>query len=283
MPEILEVLLDSLLDSLKLLVFLFAAYLIIEYFEHKASEKMVGTLSKFGRFSPLVGAALGVIPQCGFSVSCANLYAGKLISLGTLAAVFISTSDEAIPVLLAYPEMYGYLWKLILIKVGVGIIAGFAIDLVLRPKVAEKEIEHAHDEMHEHCHHCCEHGIFRSALIHTLKSYAFILIFILLVNFAVYFIGEEKIATLVPSNIILQPIICALIGFIPNCAASLLLTQLFVEGAITFGSLTAGLITNAGIGFAVLFRASKRKAPCFALAGIMLVFAVLSGLLIQLF
>jgi Predicted permeases len=282
--EILAALLDTLLDTLKILPFLFLSYLLIEYIEHKASKKMLLSLSRFGRFSPLVGAAAGVVPQCGFSVASAKLYSGRLISFGTMAAVFIATSDEAIPVLLAHPESYGYIWQLIIIKFVIAVIAGFIIDTLFKTKITAKSLSDAHEHIHKDCGHSeCQHGIFKPALKHTLKSVLFVFLVLAAVNIAVAVVGEDAIASIFPQNAILQPLVAVLVGFIPNCASSIILAELFAQGVITFGSFLAGLVTNAGIAYLVLFRSNKDLNRNITIVVIITVLAMLSGYVIQLF
>lgn len=276
----LDVLTDALLDTLKMIPFLFLAYLLIEFLEHKASRKMENALSRFGIFGSFAGALLGCIPQCGLSVAAANLYATKIITAGTLIAVFASTSDEAIPIILAHPEMLPYLWKLIFIKVLVALIAGLAVDLFLRFVLKRRP----HADYHEVCENCdCEHhGIFYSAFRHTVSITLFILVVNLALGFLIYFIGEDSFSKIMLSNSVFQPFFTAIIGFIPNCAASVILTECFVDGTVTLGSLVAGLTTGAGMGIAVLFKANRRhKKENFMILAVLYVAAVAAGLVIN--
>lgn len=269
----------TLEDSLKTLPFLFLAYLLIEYIEHRASDRFQAWLAGFGRFGALCGALLGCVPQCGFSVTAANLYSGRVITLGTLVAVFVSTSDEAIPVLLGHADSWGIILQLILIKVVLAILVGLVIDLLCRraPSADRQRI-------HALCHHCgCEHGgILRSAVRHTLSIFLFILLVTLLLNLGVEWLGEERLARLLMSDTLLQPVIAALIGFIPNCAASVLLTELYLAGSISLGSIVAGLTTGAGVGLAVLFRVNRPMKSNFAVVGLLLATGVLAGIAIDL-
>jgi hypothetical protein len=284
LSEAVHLILHGLVDTLELLPFLFAAYLLIEYIEHRASDKLVALLSRFGRFSPVAGAVTGIVPQCGFSITSAKLYAGRLISFGTLAAVFISTSDEAIPILLSHPEHYGYIWKLIVIKLIVAGIAGFAIDALYQKPEDTQNHSQAHDHMHHGCaHDACEHGILRPAIIHTLQSALFIFLVIFAVEVVVELVGDATIASLFTQSILVQPFVAALVGFIPNCASSIILTELFATGAISFGALVAGLITNAGVGYVVLFRSNKDSKRNLSLVGITLLLGLLTGYVLQLF
>ncbi len=274
---------DAVLDTLKLLPFLFAAYLLIEFIEHRASSHLVALLNKFGRWSPALGAVTGLVPQCGFSVTAAKLYAGRLISFGTLAAVFIATSDEAIPVLLSHPSLYGTIWKLLLIKLAVACIAGFLIDWIFPAKAPADAHSAAHGEMHEHCDHDeCGHGIWRPAIQHTLKSALYIFLVILAVSLVIFFIGEDRIALLLNRNAFVQPLISALIGFIPNCASSILLTELYASGILSFGSLVAGLMTNTGIGYLILFRSKHDLKRNILLVALLLFIGLLTGYILQL-
>lgn len=260
MLELFEhVLVHAVIDSLKLLPFLFLAYLLIEYIEHRASDRFQQLLNGSGKFGPLGGALVGLIPQCGFSGAAANLYSCRVITAGTLIAVFLSTSDEAIPVLLSNPEQIGSVGALLLAKVLIAVIAGFLLDLtgLFRSSQTEKTTEAIHHLCDDD--HCgCEtgHGIFRSALNHTIRIFLFVLLLTILLNLGIELIGEEQLSNLLMSNTVFQPAIAALIGLIPNCAASVLITQLYVAGTISFGSAIAGLCTGAGVGLIVLFKSN---------------------------
>ena len=270
----------AIIDTLKALPLLFAAYLFIEYLEHKASGKLVAALSKPGALGPIVGSVLGSVPQCGFSVAAANFFSGRVISMGTLVAVFIATSDEALPILISHPEQLDNIWKIILVKIVMATTAGLLVDLIF-----SRKHEHNHEEpFHELCEHCdCEHeGVFKSALRHTLQIFIFILIINILFGAAVEFIGEDNIGKIMLTDSIFQPFITALIGFIPNCAASVILTELFIGGSVSFGSLAAGLSTGAGVGLAVLFRTNKHLKENLSIVGILYAVSVIAGILINL-
>lgn len=254
----LDIVLDTLIDSVKLLPFLFLSYLFIEFIEHKSSKVLERTLKSSGKFGSVIGGILGIIPQCGFSVTAANLYSSRVITLGTLIAVFLSTSDEAIPVLLSHPENFGDIFKIIIVKLVISIFAGFVIDYIFRKRHSIKEdVNEAHEHMHDMCSNCnCEHehGILKPVLKHTINVFAFILIISFLLNLAIYFIGGARLSKILMTGNIFQPFIASLIGLIPNCASSVLLTELYIEGSLTFGSVIAGLCTGAGIGMVVLFK-----------------------------
>ena len=279
--RILDVLLDALKDTLITLPFLFGVYLLIEYIEHKSSDKLGKALRKMGPFGSVGGAAIGAIPQCGFSVAASNLYAGRLISMGTLVAVYISTSDEAIPVMLKTPDRAGMIWKLILIKIAIAMAAGMIVDICVKLFCKRKEEE----PFKELCADCdCEHhGIFHSALHHTVQIVIIILIVNILLGGIMEFAGKQTVEKLMMTNSWVQPLIAAFVGFIPNCAASVVLTELYTDGVVSFGALIAGLCTGAGVGLMVLFKTNKNFKQNFAIMGILYAVAVASGLIIQLF
>lgn len=270
-----DIILDAVLDTLKALPFLLGAYLLIELLEHKSSEKLTGALSKMGPLGPLGGAALGLVPQCGFSVAAANFYAGRLITPGTLLAVFLATSDEALPIMLSRPQAMPSLIKLLGVKLVsaafFGVLADFICKRVLKLK--------ADAPFHDLCDDCdCEHeGIFKAALHHTAKVFGFLLLINLLLGYAIHFVGEDNISRLLLSGSVFQPLLAALIGFIPNCAASVILTELYLAGSLSFGSAVAGLCTGAGVGLAVLFKTNRHLKENFVLIGALYAAAVITG------
>lgn len=278
---ILDVLIDTVLDCLKMLPFLFIAFLVLEAIEHHAGKKITNALAASGKAGPLIGSALGCIPQCGFSVFAANLYSGGIITLGTLLAVFLSTSDEAVIILLSKPDKGFEILKLILIKVAIGIIAGYAVDFIIKMHPGKKKnVEELCDSEHCHCH---EHkGIIYPAFLHTIKILVFILIFTGILNFLIEFIGIEKLSLILLHDTFFQPLLAALIGLIPNCAASVMLTELYLNGAISFASIVAGLCSGAGIGLIVLFRANKNIKENFKILGILYGISAIFGVLIEL-
>ena len=279
--RIFDVLLDAFKDTLITLPFLFGVYLLIEYIEHKSSDKLGNALRKMGPFGSAGGAVIGAIPQCGFSVAASNLYAGRLISMGTLIAVYISTSDEAIPLIIGEPKAVPMLWKLILIKVGIAMAAGMVVALAIK-LFGKKQEQEPFKELCADCD-CEHHSILHSALHHTLHIIIFILIINLVLGFVMEFAGKQTVEKLMMTDSWVQPVIAAFIGFIPNCAASAVLTKLYIGGVVSFGALIAGLCTGAGVGLMVLFRTNKNHKQNFAIMGILYVVAVASGLIIQLF
>ena len=242
---------------------------------------MKNGLQKLGPFGPVGGALLGVLPQCGFSVAASNFYAGRIISAGTLLAVFLSTSDEAIPILLSQPGMRKYILPILLIKVISAVAVGLLVDLILR-RVGKKEEEAPFEELCAECD-CDHHGVFRSALHHTIQIFLFILVVNLAMECAIHFIGEEKISGVLLSGSVFQPFLTALIGLIPNCAASVILTELFTAGSLSLGSCIAGLCAGAGMGVVVLFRTNRRVKENLMLLAALYGFAVLIGLIVNLF
>ncbi|WP_206459783.1 putative manganese transporter [Anaerovorax sp. IOR16] len=277
-----EVLIDTLFDGIRMLPFLLAAYLLIEFIEHRSSEKLQKVLVESGKYGPLGGAALGAFPQCGFSVAAANFYSGKMITRGTLLAVFLSTSDEAIPVLLAVPGSGKVLLKLIAIKILIGLIAGFVIDYIDRKRGLASDIIQSGEacELCDDCH--CEKGIFSAAVRHTSTIFLFILAVSFILNTIFYYVDEVTMSAFLMADSILQPFLTGLFGLIPNCAASLVLTQLFLSGGIRFGSIVAGLCTGAGIGFAVLFKTNRNLKDNLKITFLLYAIGVGSGLLIDL-
>ena len=278
----LHVLEHTLIDTIKLLPFLFLAYLVIELIEQKAGEKTTKLIKKSGKFGPVLGSLLGVVPQCGFSAAASNLFAGKIITMGTLIAIFLSTSDEMLPILISEAVPLGTIVMILGIKVVIATIVGILVDLMFRKKQNEETKEEIHklcDE--EHCH-CEEHGVIRSSIAHTLQIFVYILIISLILNLIIHFIGEETIAKLVLNVPVLGPVIASLIGLIPNCASSVILTQVYLENIISVGSMIAGLLVNSGIGVLVLFRVNKSKKENFTIIGIIYLVGVISGIILDL-
>ena len=276
-----DVILDTLLDVVKLLPFLFLTYLAMEYLEHKTGDKAQLLVKKAGRFGPVIGGVLGIVPQCGFSAAASNLYAGRVISLGTLMAIYLSTSDEMLPILISEQVNFGLIARILLAKAAIGMVAGLIIDLLLRKKGLE-EHEHIHDICeHEHCH--CEKGIFRSALSHTAQITFFILVITFALNLLLYFVGEDALANLILSKPVVGPLLASLVGLIPNCAGSVVITQLYLEKVIGIGSAMAGLLTGSGVGLLVLFRVNHNKKENLRILGLLYGIGVVAGIVIEFF
>lgn len=278
--EMLDVILDAVIDTVKLIPFLFLTYLAMEYLEHKTGSKAQRLVQRAGRFGPVIGGLLGVVPQCGFSAAASGLYTGRVITLGTLFAIYLSTSDEMLPILISEQAPIGLIGKILFAKAAIGIFAGTLIDFVLRKKGVE-EHEHIHEICeHDHCH--CEEGagVFRSALTHTLQISIFILVVTFGLNLILHFVGEDALANLVLNRRILGPALAGLIGLIPNCAGSVAITQLYLEGAMSIGSAMAGLLTGSGVGLLILFRMNPDKKENLKILALLYGIGVLAGILI---
>ena len=278
----LEIIEDTLIDSVKLLPFLFLTYLLMEYIEHKTKEKTKETIKKSGKFGPLIGGILGIVPQCGFSVSATNLYAARVITLGTLIAVYLSTSDEMLPIFISEAVPISTILKILGIKLLIGVFAGFVIDLVIRFVKKEKQEEEKIVDLceKEHCH--CEKGIVKSALKHTINIFIFIVIITFIINLVIHFIGEDTIAGFLRNQPILGPVIAGIVGLIPNCASSVILTQMYLENVISAATMISGLLVGAGVGLAVLFKTNKGIKQNLKITALLYVIGVLSGIVIGL-
>ncbi len=276
-----EIIEETLIDSIKLLPFLFLTYLLMEYIEHKTKEKTKETIKKSGKFGPLIGGVLGIVPQCGFSVSATNLYAARVITLGTLIAVYLSTSDEMLPIFISEAVPISTILKILGIKLLIGVVAGFIIDLVIRFVKKEKQEDEKIVDLceKEHCH--CENGIVKSALKHTVNIFIFIVIITFIINLVIFFIGEDTIAGFLRNQPILGPIIAGIIGLIPNCASSVILTQMYLENVISAATMISGLLVGAGVGLAVLFKTNKGIKQNLKITALLYVIGVLSGIVIE--
>ena len=271
-----EVVLHGIFELLILIPFLYLTYLLMEFIEHKASDKTRAAMTKAGKLGPLVGAPLGALPQCGFSAVASNLYTGRVITLGTLVAVFLSTSDEMIPILLAGSVDIVTVLLIIIYKIVVAVLAGVAIDLISRLVGRDKgeiNIDEICDE--DGCH--CERGIFLSALHHTVSVGRWCLAVIMAIGTLVFFLGTETLAAIVPDIPLVSHFICALIGLIPNCAASVALSELALGGIITTGEMISGLFSAAGVGLFVLFKVNKRHKENLMVVVLLLVIGTVFG------
>lgn len=301
----LEIFLDALIDSAKMLPLLFIIYVGIELLEYKFGNKIKKSVQKAGKAGPLLGAAAGSLPQCGFSVITTALYSQRLVTIGTLLAVYLATSDEAIPVILSQPDQAKILLPLILTKVGIALFAGYAIDLFFRKRNKQTlahidsyssghdSPEHHHEEV-DNKTACCGHHtstltkkfplkeIFLHPIIHTLKIFVFIFLVSFLINFILFILGGDVLAKILLSGTIFQPLIAALVGLIPNCASSVAITELYLQGAISYGSVIAGLSASGGLGLLVLFKEEKNKAEIWKIVALLFAISALSGIIIQL-
>ncbi len=277
-----DLIIDALKDTLKLIPFLFATYLAMEYLEHKTSSKVLLWVQKAGNFGPLIGGLLGAVPQCGFSAAASSLYAGRVISLGTILAIYLSTSDEMLPVLISEKAPIKLILVILLIKILLGIFWGYMTDLLL----FRNENAHEHINIHSLCEeeHCnCNKGILGSAIKHTLQIAGFILLITLALNVFIELVGTDSLKELVFNHKIFGPLIAGVIGLIPNCASSVAITELYLDGALSFGSLISGLLTGAGVGWLVLLRASNSVKRTSKVVLLLYIFGVVSGIVIGLF
>jgi len=279
--KMLELLQDTMIDSIKLLPFLFITYLIMEYIEHKTQKHTQKAIQKAGKWGPAIGGIVGILPQCGFSVVATNFYAARMITMGSLLAVYLATSDEMLPILLSEAVPLPIILKILCVKLGIAILAGFIVDGIRR-KMHTKEPEETIKELckEEHCD--CEHGILKSSLKHTLHIFLFICIISFVLHFLMHLIGEENVSALAQNNPILAPILCCLVGLIPNCASSVIITQLYLENVISVASMIGGLLVNAGVGLAVLFRVNKGIKANVKIVGILLGIGIISTYVLQL-
>lgn len=275
----LDIILDTLLDTLKLMPFLFIAFLIIELIEHKLNNKNKKVLTKSKKYGVILGSLLGVIPQCGFSVMATNLYITRIITLGTLIAVYLSTSDEMLPILISQKAEPSIIIKILLIKVLFAIIYGIIIDLIIS-KTKKKEQENYQICDEDHCH--CEKGILKSALKHTLNISIFILIINFIINIIFTYVGEDFLSKLFLKDTIFSPFITSLIGLIPNCGASVILTELYLNNAINLSSLISGLLTGSGTALIVLFKGNKSVKENLLIVLLLYLLGAFSGIIIEL-
>lgn len=275
-----DCLMDGLIDTLKLLPYLFVTFLLLELIEHKFSKKSKKILSNNKKYGPVVGGLLGALPQCGFSSMAANLFSARVITMGTLIAVFLSTSDEMLPIMISEKADILILIKIIAFKVIIGIIIGFIVDLIYRKNIVKKdEIK----EMCEHEHCDCEHdGIIKSSIKHTLKIGVFILIANLMINIIIFKVGEENVSNLLLNGNILTYFISSLVGLIPNCAGSVIITELYLSNMISIGTMFAGLLTGSGLGILLLFKTNKNFKENFMILSIIYFVGVIIGTLVDL-
>ena len=274
-----DVLLDGLIDTLKLLPYLLVTFIILEFIEHKLSKKNQKILTKNQKIGPLVGSVLGALPQCGFSTMAANLFSARVITMGTLIAVFLSTSDEMLPIMLSEKTNIKLILGIIGFKVVAGIIIGFIIDLIYRKKEEKEEIHELCE--HDHCH-CKKKNIIISSVIHTLKIGLFVLIANLLIGIIIYKVGEDNVSNLLLNKNILTYFVSSLIGLIPNCAGSVIITELYLSNLITIGTLLAGLLTGSGLGILLLFRTNKNLKENITVLSLIYFIGVIIGIIVDL-
>lgn len=278
MEMLIDEIIDTLLDAAKLLPFLFVAFLLIEFVEHKLGNKGKEVLAKAKKGGPIIGGLLGGIPQCGFSALCTNLYVTRIISLGTLISVYLSTSDEMLIVMLGNHVPFMEILKIIGIKVVTGIVFGYIIDLIIRKKEKKNVDYHLCDE--EHCD--CNHSIIKSTIIHTLKTTVYIICATFIINILFELIGEDNLSQLFMKDTIFAPFLSSIIGLIPNCGASIALTEFYLSGVISLGTAIGGLLTGAGIGLIILFRQNNNIKENLLIVGLLYFIGSIMGLLLNL-
>ena len=296
-----ELLWDALIDTTKMLPFLLLAYVLVGYLEHRYGDRMGLYVTRVGEGGPVIGALVGCFPQCGFSVLAAALYGKRLVSGGTLLAVFLATSDEAIPILFSIPGQARMILPLVFCKVLVAVFAGLAFDRVFRrepvPEAAHYEVhpEHsAEEDRDEALHHsaCCAHevssrpswfqALVKHPLRHTMKVFAYLLVLTLGINYLLGQVGDGRMAALLQHGSAAQPVLAAIIGLIPNCFASVVLAEFYARGILSFGSLVAGLCAGAGLGLIVLVRENKAWKDTGRIVVALLSVSIVWGMLLQL-
>ena len=278
-----DVIIDTLIDAAKLLPFLFVTYLIMEYLEKKTGDSMNNAIKKSGHLGPLLGGIFGAFPQCGFSAAAANLYAGHVITLGTLIAIFLSTSDEMLPILISEKVNAAVILKILAMKAAIGVICGFVIDLAAA-------FVHRQDRgmdigklcRREHCSCEEESGIIRPALTHTLHIFNFVIIVTFAINTAIHYVGENRLESLIITAPFAGEFIAGAVGLIPNCAASVIITQLYLEGILPLGAMMSGLLVSAGVGLLVLFRVNDAPKENIKIMFILYLSGVICGCIMEL-
>lgn len=276
----LDVLLDALMDTLKLIPYLFVTFLLLEIIEHKFSKKSEKILEKNKKFGPLIGGLLGGLPQCGFSAIASNLFSSKVITMGTVVAIFLATSDEMLPIMLGEKVDPKLMFGIVGFKVILGIIVGLIVDFIYKNKTEKNHESIHHMCEHDHCD-CAHSNVFVSSLLHTLKTAIFVLVANILIGIAIFYIGEDNISNLLLNHNILGYFISSLIGLIPNCAASIIITEVYLNKLISIGTLIAGLLTGAGLGILLLFKNNKNMKENITILGIVYFVGVIAGIIID--
>lgn len=271
MKLIIDSCIDALIDCAKLLPFLMITYLLMEWLEKKTEEKKTEKIQSAGPLAPLAGGILGAVPQCGFSCVAANMYSGGIITVGVLLAVFMSTSDEMLPIFISHTVNIVTILKILVVKMLIAAITGYAVDLLNRSfkKKKTESSYHSHDghsghdnekHVHDLCEqeHCnCKDGIWVSALKHTVKIAIFIIIITFFINIIMGIAGEDSIKSIFNETPVVGEALAALVGLIPNCAASIIITELYLDGVLGAGAMMSGLLVSAGVGMLVLFRMNR--------------------------
>jgi len=273
-----DIILDTLIDGVKLLPFLFITFLLMELIEHKFGDKLNNKLSKVNKFGPILGGILGILPQCGISASATNFYITRVITYGTLISVYLSTSDEMLPILISEKANPILIIKLLLIKLICGIFFGFLIDLIFRKK--------NHEDIKDFCdiEDCdCEHGILKSSIIHTIKTFIYLIVISFILNIILHYFGESFLENILMKNNPFAIVITAIIGLIPNCSTSILLTELYLKDLISVGKLIGGLLVNSGVGLLILIRYNKNSKENIKTIIILLLIGIIIGFIFDIF
>lgn len=276
MDLFIDVIKDTLIDALKLIPFLFIAFLLMEVVEHNLSKKMTDKITNT-KFGPVIGSILGAIPQCGFSVLASNLYVARIITLGTLISIYLSTSDEMLPILISSNVPVKDILVIVLSKVIIGMIAGIIIDLIYHPKYNKKDYHVCDDEKCD-----CDESIIKSSIIHTVKTLIYIVIITFVLNMLFSYLNEDIIGKLFLKDNIFAALLSSLLGLIPNCAASVMITELYLKGVITIGTCIGGLLTGSGVGLLVLFKNNKNIKENIKIMLIIYLIGSIVGVLINL-
>lgn len=274
-----EIIVDTLIDALKLIPFLFVAFYLMELIEHKFTKNSKKIIEKSGTYGPLLGSILGAVPQCGFSVMATNLYATRIITLGTLISIYLSTSDEMLPLLISNGASIKTILSILLTKIVIGFLMGYLIDFVSKKK------DRTNQEIEDFCkeNHCdCNHSIIKSSLKHTINISIFILVITLILNLGINYIGLNNLKKIFLHNTVFSPFVTSLIGLIPNCASSVVISELYLNGIINFASCISGLLTGSGVALVVLFKMNKDLKENIKIISLLYGIGVISGLIIEL-
>lgn len=277
----LDALLDTGIDSFKLLPFLFLTYLAMEWMEQLSGDRLQRKVSAAGKWGPLWGSVLGVVPQCGFSAAASSMYAGRVITLGTLTAVFLSTSDEMLPILISQEVSFSVIGRILGAKVVIGILSGFLVEYVFTGVMKKREGDVKIHKICEHEHCNCRQGILSSAVKHTAKIFFYLFLISFLLNLVIGILGAERLVHVLSGAPVIGEMIAAMIGMIPNCASSVVITELYLQGIIGSGAMMAGLLCNAGVGMLVLFRLNQDKKESMRILFLIYLLGTVWGLLIR--
>ena len=282
--------LDAAIDSLKILPFLFVTYIVMEYVEHRMEETSKDAIRKSGQMGPLFGALCGIVPQCGFSAAASNLYAGRVITIGTLIAVYLSTSDEMLPILISEHVPVVTMIKILGLKFFIALIMGFCVDLIFARSMhmrayAERVPEDEAFFIKKICEseQCkCNDGILKSPIKHTFHIILFLMLISFTLNVVLTAVGEESLYNFILNKPVIGVFLSGIIGLIPNCAASVIITDLYVKGLMSLGAMMSGLLVGAGVGLVVLWRVNSSFKDTLKVIGILYVCGISAGLLLEL-